>query len=93
VIQRRELPREVERFRIGGRRRGDQPDPAGRDRHRRQDGDRLEPSARRLRHVLAQRELVGEKNGVEQRSLSPARQILVIADVGQRQRRGSRMPP
>ena len=62
-------------------------------RHRRQHGDGLKPGARRLRHVIAERELVGQEDGVEQARLCPLRQILVVADVGQRQRRGQRMPP
>ena len=93
VIEGRELPREVERFGIGGRRGGDHPDAAGRRRHRRQGRDGLEPAACRLRHILAERELVGEKDGVEQRRLRSARQILVVADIGQGQRRGRQMPP
>ena len=51
VVDRGELPREVERLGVGRRGRRDQPDPAGRHRHRRQHGDRLEPGARRLRHI------------------------------------------
>src|SRR6185369_6733436 len=51
------------------------------------------PGARRLRRVVAKRELVGQEDGVEQPGLGPLRQILVVADVGQRQRRRQRMPP
>ncbi len=93
VVDRGELPREVERFGVGGRRRGDQPDPAGGPGQRRQHGDRLQPGARRLRDIAAQRQLIGEKDRIEQRRLGALRQILVVADVGQRQRRGMRMPP
>jgi len=39
------------------------------------------------------RELVGDEDRVEQRRLRPLRQILVAADIGQRQRRRCRMPP
>ena len=49
--------------------------------------------AGRLGHVLAERELVGQEDRVEQCGLRPLRQILVVADVGQRERRGSRMTP
>ena len=47
----------------------------------------------RLGDILAERQLVGEEDRIEQRRLCPLGQILVIADVGQRQRRGRRMPP
>jgi hypothetical protein len=53
----------------------------------------LEPDAWRLRYVLCERELVGDENRVELRRLRPPGQILVVADIGQRQRRRSRMPP
>jgi hypothetical protein len=92
VIERGELPREVEGLGIGrgGRREAD---PARRYRERRKRGDGLEPAARRLRHVLAERELVGEENRIEQRRLRTAREVLVVADVGECERRGRRMAP
>ena len=93
VVDRGELPREIERFGVGGRGGCDQPDPAGRHRHRRQYGDRLEPGARCLGYVAAERQLVGEENGIEQCRFGALCQILVIPDVGQWQRRGSRMTP
>ena len=93
MVDRGELARQVERLGIGGRGGRDQPDMAGRHAERRQHGDRFEPGARRLPDILGKRQLVGEKDRVEQRRLGPLRQILVIADVGQRQRRGVRMPP
>ena len=34
-----------------------------------------------------------DPQAVEQRRLCPTRQILIVADVGQRQRRRTRMPP
>src|SRR5207237_7116866 len=43
--------------------------------------------------ITAQRQLVGEENGIEQCGFGPLGQILVIADVGQWQRRRSRMAP
>ena len=56
-------------------------------------GDGLEPGARRLRGIIAERELVGEEDRIEQPGLGALRQVLVVADVGQWQRRGCRMPP
>ena len=93
VVQRSELACEIERLGIGGRRRGNHSDPVGRHRHRREHGDGLKPGTRRLVHIIAQRELVGQEDRIEQACFCPLRQILVVADVGQRQRRGSWMPP
>ena len=93
MIQRAKLPRQIERLRVGGGGGRDQPDPAGDGGDRRQHGDRLQPGARRLRRVVAERKLVGQEDGVEQAGLRPLRQVLVVADVGQRQRRRQRMPP
>ncbi len=93
MVDRGELPRQVERLGIGRRAGRDQADTAGRHRQRGQHRDRFEPGARRLRRVLAERELIGEEDRVEFRRFRLARQILVVADVGQRQRRRVRMPP
>ena len=93
VIERAELPRQIERLGVGGGCGRDQPDPAGHRRNRRQHRDGLKPGARGLRRVVAERELVGQEDGIEQPGLRPLRQILVVADVGQRQRRRQRMPP
>ena len=93
VIDRRKLPRQVEGLGVGGRRGGDQTHPSGRHGERRQHSDRLQPGARRLRHVTAERQLIGKEDGIEQRCLGPLRQVLVVADVGQWQWRRGRMAP
>lgn len=93
MVERSELAGQVERLGIGGRGGGDHPDAVRRDRDRRQYGDGFEPGARRLRHIPAERQLVGEEDRVEQRRLGALRQILVVANVGQRQWRGVGMPP
>ena len=92
-IQRGELPGEVVGLGIGGRGRRDQPDAAGRERERAERGDRLQPDAGRALHVLAHGELVRQEDGVEQPGLRAAREILVVADVGERQRRSVGMAP
>ena len=38
-------------------------------------------------------ELVGEEDGVEQPRLGPLREVCVVADVGERERRGRRVAP
>jgi hypothetical protein len=40
-----------------------------------------------LRDIATQRQLIGEKDRIEQRRLGPLRQILLVADIGQGQRR------
>ena len=50
-------------------------------------------TVRRLCDDLAECELVSKKDRVKPRRLGTLRQILVIADIGQRQRRGRRVPP
>jgi hypothetical protein len=62
VIERGELPRQVERLGVGGRGGGNHPEPLRRRRDRCQNCDRLEPGARRLRYVLAERQLIGEED-------------------------------
>jgi hypothetical protein len=73
VVQRSELACEIERLGIGGRRRGNHSDPAGRHRHRREHGDGLKPGTRRLVHIIAQRELVGQEDRIEQACFCPLR--------------------
>jgi hypothetical protein len=51
-------------------RRG-RPDPLRRHRNRRQYRDRLEPGARRLRHIAAECELIGKK--IESNNAASAR--------------------
>ena len=46
-----------------------------------------------LRHVLGKRQLVGKEDRIEQPGLGASRQILVIAYIGERQRRGCGMAP
>jgi hypothetical protein len=48
-------------------------DPAGRHRHRREHGDGLKPGTRRLVHIIAQRELVGQEDRIEQACFCPLR--------------------
>ena len=93
MIQGPELPREVERLGIGGRTGGNHPDLAGRDRDRGEHGDGFKPRTRGLRDIVAERELIGEEYRVEQRGFGALRQVLVVADVGQRQGRRRRMAP
>ena len=93
VINGRELAREVVRLGVGRRRGGDQPNPAGCRGERRQHGNRFEPGARCLGHIAAESQLVGEKDGIEQSGLGSLRQIHIIPDIGQRQRRRRRMAP
>ncbi len=93
VVDRGELPRQVERLAVGGGGGGDQPDPLGRDGERAERRDRLEPDAAGALHVVVQRELVGEEDRIEQPRLRAAREIPVVADVAERERRGLRMPP
>jgi hypothetical protein len=93
VVDRGELPRQIEWLGVGGRSGGDQPDPTGHRRHCRQYSDRLEPGTGRLRHIAAQGQLIGEEERIEQRCLGALCQVLVIADVGQGQRRRTPMPP
>ena len=44
-------------------------------------------------HVVAGGERVGQEDGIEQAGFGFAREVGVVADVGQRQRRGGRMAP
>ena len=87
VIDRGELASEVERFRVGGRGRRDQSDPLRYHCDRGQYGDRLKPGARRLRDITSERELIRKKDRIEQRRLGALRQIPIIIDIGQCQRR------
>ena len=93
VIDRRELASQVERLRIRGRGGCDQSDPLCHHRDRRQHGDRLEPGTRRLRNVPAERQLIREKDRIEQRRLRALRQILIVVDIGQCQRRRGGVAP
>ena len=93
VVERGELAREIVRLSVGGRGGGDQADPLGRGRQRAERGDRLQPRAAGMGNVVAQRQLVGDEDRVEQPGLGPARDVLVVADVRQRQRRGQGVAP
>ena len=43
--------------------------------------------------TFAERKLIGKKDRVEQSRFGALREILIVTDVGQRQRRRQRMPP
>ena len=93
VIQRGELPCEVEWLGVRGRGRCDQADPAGCAGQRAECGDRFEPVAGGRFDHLAQRQRVGQEDRVEQAGLGPLRELTVVGDVGQRQRRTARVAP
>ena len=62
VVERREVAREVERFRVSGRGRGDQTDALGNHRQRSERGDRLQPIEGRGLYVVPKAEHVCEKD-------------------------------
>jgi hypothetical protein len=73
VIQRGELPCEVEWLGVRGRGRGDQADSAGCASQRAECGNRFEPVAGGRFDHLAQRQRVGQEDRVEQAGLGPLR--------------------
>ena len=58
-----------------------------------QHGDGLERRARAVRDIIAKRQLVREEDRIEQPRFRLLRQGLVVADIGQRQRRSRGVPP
>ena len=93
MVERRELAGKVERLGIGGRSGGDETDPARGDGKSAEHREGLEPSACRLRDIIGEVQLVGEKDRVQPGLLGPLRQVAIVVDIRQRQRRCARMAP
>src|SRR4029077_3234427 len=93
VIERGKLTCQIVGLGIGGRAGGNQPDAAGRHGHGRKRRDRLQPVEWRALDVVPEAQDVGEKNRIKKTGFRLLRQLRRIADVGQRQPGGFRVPP
>ncbi len=85
VVDRGELPSEIEGFGVGGGTGGDEADMGGRAGQCGEGGDWLQPGARGVRDVLAYGQGVGQEDRIEQAGFSLARDVGEVADIGQRQ--------
>ena len=93
MVQRGELAGKIVRFVIGRRGRGDQADPARQRRERAQQSERFQFAARGMGEFVAERELVGEEDGIQLGRLGREREIAVIGEVAQRLLRRGGMAP
>ena len=93
VIDRGELPSEVERFGVSGGTCGDQANSACGTRQRGERGYRFQPGARRVGHVLPHPQRVSQEHRVEQARLGDLGAFGIVTDIRQRQFRRIRVPP
>jgi hypothetical protein len=93
MVERCVLPREIVGLGVGRRRRGDQADMRCRHGQRAERRDRLQPSASDMRHIAVEGQLIGQEDGIEEACFRLPRQLLIVADVRQRERGRRGVPP
>ena len=93
MVQRGELPRQVERLRIGRRSGGDQADPLRHGGQGREQGERLQATLDGVLRLIEQGEDIGEEQAVQQPGLGGAGDLAVVVDIRQSLTGGRGVPP